>query len=234
MAQAYNYTGQVISERVNGQEIFSGYDASGYRAQVNGLLAPLQQQWQSGRLSALGVGSHQALSFSHTDAGQESLRSNGAGFALSQSWSETGLLERQALVNGGGSEPHHLERRYRYDVLDRLVGIKDSHWGEQDFRLNGNGQVTAERRNGRWRQAKLFGYDSEQNLCEVSEIMASSGVPLSVSQAVSEGQRRYDGAGRIVERGDVRYEYDVCGRLSRKREVRAGFRPKETPSHITW
>ncbi|MFP1770019.1 hypothetical protein ACLEEB_17125 [Lonsdalea quercina] len=158
----------------------------------------------------------------------------GAGFALSQSWSETGLLERQALVNGGGSEPHHLERRYRYDVLDRLVGIKDSHWGEQDFRLNGNGQVTAERRNGRWRQAKLFGYDSEQNLCEVSEIMASSGVPLSVSQAVSEGQRRYDGAGRIVERGDVRYEYDVCGRLSRKREVRAGSRPKETPSHITW
>ncbi len=49
-----------------------------------------------------------------------------------------------------------------------------------------------------------------------------------MSQAVSEGQRRYDGAGRIVERGDVRYEYDVCGRLSRKREVRAGFRPKET------
>ncbi|MFP1839220.1 RHS repeat domain-containing protein [Lonsdalea quercina] len=191
-------------------------------------MAPLQQQWQSGRLSALGVGSYQALSFSHTDAGQESLRSNGAGFALSQSWSETGLLERQALVNDGGSEPHHLERRYRYDVLDRLVGIKDAHWGEQDFRLNGNGQVTAERRNGRWRQAKLFGYDSEQNLCEVSEIMASSGVPLSVSQAVSEGQRRYDGAGRIVERGDVRYEYDVCGRLSRKREVRAGFRPKET------
>ncbi|MFP1787753.1 type IV secretion protein Rhs, partial [Lonsdalea quercina] len=111
-------------------------------------MAPLQQQWQSGRLSALGVGSHQALSFSLTDAGQESLRSNGAGFALSQSWSETGQLERQALVNGGGSEPHHLERRYRYDVLDRLVGIKDSHWGEQDFRLNGNGQVTAERRNG--------------------------------------------------------------------------------------
>ncbi|MFP1744484.1 type IV secretion protein Rhs, partial [Lonsdalea quercina] len=66
--QAYNRSGQVISERVNGQEIISDYDASGYRAQVNG------------RLSALGVGSHQALSFSHTDAGQESLRSNGAGF----------------------------------------------------------------------------------------------------------------------------------------------------------
>ncbi|AXW86064.1 hypothetical protein AU512_16440 [Lonsdalea iberica] len=36
---------------------------------------------------------------------------------------------------------------------------------------------------GRWRQAKLFGYDSEQNLCEVSEIIAASGVPLSVSEA---------------------------------------------------
>ncbi|WP_217809535.1 hypothetical protein, partial [Lonsdalea iberica] len=47
-AQTYNRSGQVISERVNGQEILSDYDASGYRAQVDGLLAPLQQQWQSG------------------------------------------------------------------------------------------------------------------------------------------------------------------------------------------
>ncbi len=47
-----------------------------------------------------------------------------------------------------------LERRYQYDVLDRLTGISDSHWGEQTFRLNGAGQVTAERRDeGRLRLA---------------------------------------------------------------------------------
>ncbi|MCG8711100.1 hypothetical protein JHU04_004469 [Brenneria sp. 4F2] len=53
----------MIAERIDGQKILSDYDASGYRAQVDG------------------------------------------------------LRERQALVNGGGSEPHHLERCYRYGVL---------------------------------------------------------------------------------------------------------------------
>ncbi len=122
-----------------------------------------------------------------------------------------------------------LERRYRYDVLDRLTGLSDSHWGEQALRLNGTGQVVAERREqGRRQQARLFGYDSEQNLCEVSAIEPDGAGRLSASNAVVQASSGYDAAGRVVVRGDNRYQYDACGRLVNKRESRAGFRPRDT------
>ncbi|WP_211006624.1 RHS repeat-associated core domain-containing protein, partial [Pectobacterium versatile] len=183
----------------------------------------------SGRLSSLGIGSHQPLQFSHTAAGEEQRRTNGSGFALRHEWSPTGLLQRQALEGADGRVNDVLERRYQYDVLDRLTGISDSHWGEQAFRLNGAGQVTAERRDeGRRRQARLFGYDSEQNLCEVSQIAPGLGETLKVQDAVVQASARYDTAGRVVERGHTLYRYDDCGRLAMKRETRPGFRPKET------
>ncbi|MCO4315126.1 RHS repeat-associated core domain-containing protein [Pectobacterium versatile] len=226
---AYNRAGQVTSETVNGEAVQSGYDAGGQRAVVEGILAPLQLAWQSGRLSSLGIGSHQPLQFSHTAAGEEQRRNNGSGFALRHEWSPTGLLQRQALEGADGRVNDVLERRYQYDVLDRLTGISDSHWGEQAFRLNGAGQVTAERRDeGRRRQARLFGYDSEQNLCEVSQIAPGLGESLKVQDAVVQSSARYDAAGRVVERGHTQYRYDDCGRLAMKRETRPGFRPKET------
>ncbi|MEQ9882603.1 RHS domain-containing protein, partial [Pectobacterium brasiliense] len=226
---AYNRAGQVTSETVNGEAVQSGYDAGGQRAVVEGVLAPLQLAWQSGRLSSLGIGSHQPLQFSHTAAGEEQRRSNGSGFSLRHEWSPTGLLQRQALEGADGRVNDVLERRYQYDVLDRLTGISDSHWGEQAFRLNGAGQVTAERRDeGRRRQARLFGYDSEQNLCEVSQIAPGLGETLKVQDAVVQASARYDAAGRVVERGHTQYRYDDCGRLAVKRETRPGFRPKET------
>ncbi len=214
---------------MNGEAVQSGYDAGGQRAVVEGILAPLQLAWQSGRLSSLGIGSHQPLQFSHTAAGEEQRRTNGSGFALRHEWSPTGLLQRQALEGADGRVNDVLERRYQYDVLDRLTGISDSHWGEQAFRLNGAGQVTAERRDeGRRRQARLFGYDSEQNLCEVSQIAPGLGESLKVQDAVVQASARYDAAGRVVERGHTQYRYDDCGRLAMKRETRPGFRPKET------
>ncbi|WP_231578154.1 RHS repeat domain-containing protein, partial [Dickeya chrysanthemi] len=162
---------------------------------------------------------------SHTASGEEQRRSNGSGFALWHEWSATGLLSRQALDGVSGV----LERRYRYDVLDRLTGISDSHWGEQALRLNGTGQVVAERREqGRRQQARLFGYDSEQNLCEVSSIVPDGAGRLSAANAAVQSSAGYDAAGRVVMRGDSRYQYDACGRLVSKRESRAGFRPRDT------
>ncbi|MFQ2189294.1 hypothetical protein [Aeromonas jandaei] len=55
-----------------------------------------------------------------------------------------------------------------------------SHWGEQGWKLNGNDQVEAERsKRGHERQTRLFGYDSELNLCELSHILPNDGQPLS-------------------------------------------------------
>ncbi len=222
---AYNRAGQVVSETVNGEEVRTGYDDGGQRSVVEGLLASLSLGWQGGRLTTLGIGSHLPLTFSHTASGEEQRRSNGSGFALRHEWSAAGLLSRQALEGVSGV----LERRYRYDVLDRLTGLSDSHWGEQALRLNGTGQVVAERREqGRRQQARLFGYDSEQNLCEVSAIEPDGAGRLSASNAVVQASSGYDTAGRVVMRGDSRYQYDACGRLVSKRESRAGFRPRDT------
>ncbi|MBT9429887.1 MULTISPECIES: hypothetical protein [Symbiopectobacterium] len=199
---AYNRAGQVIAETVNSEVLTSDYDDSGQRARVEGILALLQLALASGRVTALGIGTHQPLQFSHTASGEEQRRSNGSGFALRQEWGPTGLLQRQALEGADGRVNYVLERHYQYDVLDRLTGISDSHWGEQAFRLNGTGQVTAERREeGRRRQARLFGYDSEQNLCEIAQIAPGMGEALTQKDVVVQSLARYDAAGRVIERG---------------------------------
>ena len=191
---------------------------------VEGLPASLGLSWQHGRLVTLSIGSHQPLAFSHNPQGFEQQRSNGQGFALRHEWTPTGLLTRQKLETDAGQVSDTLERRYQYDALDRLTGISDSHWGDQAFRLNGTGQITAERRDkNRERQARLFGYDSEQNLCDVAYV-----APGATRQDATTETAQYDVAGRIIRRGDSWYQYDDCGRLVMKRRTPAGFRPQET------
>ena len=191
---------------------------------VEGLPASLGLSWQHGRLVTLSIGSHQPLAFSHNSQGFEQQRSNGQGFALRHEWTPTGLLTRQKLETDAGQVSDTLERRYQYDALDRLTGISDSHWGDQAFRLNGTGQITAERRDkNRERQARLFGYDSEQNLCDVAYV-----APGATRQDATTETAQYDVAGRIIRRGDSWYQYDDCGRLVMKRRTPAGFRPQET------
>ncbi|WP_448623086.1 hypothetical protein [Dickeya fangzhongdai] len=96
-----------------------------------------------------------------------------------------------------------------------VTGIRDSHWGEQALRLNGAGQVTAERREqGRQKQARLFGYDSEQNLCEVSAIAPDGAGRLSAKNATVQLSAGYDAAGRVTQRGGHQYQYDSAAVIS--------------------
>ncbi|MGN5091896.1 RHS repeat domain-containing protein [Aeromonas hydrophila] len=85
---------------------------------------------------------------------------------------------------------------------------------------------------GHERQARLFGYDSELNLCELSHILPSDGQPLSSQQAQAEPLRRYDAVGRVNQIGPNQYRYDKCGRLSEKVVSRPGFRPQT--SQFEW
>ncbi|MFM4859366.1 hypothetical protein ACEUDN_22145, partial [Aeromonas hydrophila] len=85
---------------------------------------------------------------------------------------------------------------------------------------------------GHERQARLFGYDSELNLCELSHILPSDGQPLSSQQAQAEPLRHYDAVGRVNQIGPNQYRYDKCGRLSEKVVSRPGFRPQT--SQFEW
>ncbi|AOR61143.1 hypothetical protein C5E22_22055 [Pectobacterium parmentieri] len=55
-------------------------------------------------------------------------------------------------------------------------------------------------------------HDSEQNLCEVSQIAPGLAETLKVQDAVVQSSAWYDAAGRVVARGHTQYQYDDCGR----------------------
>ncbi|WP_332630928.1 RHS repeat-associated core domain-containing protein [Citrobacter sp. ESBL3] len=225
-------SGRVVCERVNGQEVRSVYDETGQRIRTEGMLNPLGMSWHQGRLASLSVGEHQPLTFSHNAFGFEQRRSNNQGFALNHEWSETGQLLRQTLTPDSGRVNDLLERRYQYDALSRLTEIRDSHWGYQEFRLNGNGQVSGEKRvRGERRQVRMFGYDSELNLAEIQSKVADR-ESLTTPPPLHKEHTQYDVAGRVISRGDTLCRYDECGRLIVKRRERDGFRPEET--HFSW
>lgn len=225
-------SGRVVCERVNGQEVRSVYDETGQRIRAEGMLNPLGMGWHHGRLASLSVGEHQPLTFSHNAFGLEQRRSNNQGFALNHEWSETGLLLRQTLTPDSGRVNDLLERRYQYDALSRLTEIRDSHWGYQEFRLNGNGQISGEKRvRGERRQVRMFGYDSELNLAEIQSKVADK-ESLTAPTPLHKEHAQYDVAGRVIRRGDTLCRYDECGRLIVKRRERDGFRPEET--HFSW
>ncbi|AHE72488.1 hypothetical protein M942_04125 [Enterobacter ludwigii] len=228
----WSSSGKILCERVNGQAIRSVYDEAGQRVVADGLLEELGLSWHQGRLAALSVGSHQPLTFSHNGAGLEQQRSNGQGFSLRHEWSDTGLLVRQSLAPDGGRVNDVLERQYHYDLLERLVGIDDSHWGNREFRLNGAGQITGERggRDAR-RKPRVFAYDSELNLKEIQSLVAGK-APEQSTPVVRTETMHYDMAGRVIRYRDTHCHYDACGRLILKRRERAGFRPEET--HYSW
>ncbi|MFZ4169057.1 RHS repeat-associated core domain-containing protein [Enterobacter ludwigii] len=224
-------SGRVVCERVNGQEVRSVYDETGQRIRTEGMLNPLGMSWHQGRLASLSVGEHQPLTFSHNAFGFEQRRSNNQGFALNHEWSETGQLLRQTLTPDSGRVNDLLERRYQYDALSRLTEIRDSHWGYQEFRLNGNGQISGEKRvRGERRQVRMFGYDSELNLAEIQSKVADK--ESLTTPPLHKEHTQYDVAGRVIRRGDTLCRYDECGRLIVKRRERDGFRPEET--HFSW
>ncbi|MEQ9894713.1 hypothetical protein PB20LOC_018590 [Pectobacterium parmentieri] len=66
-----------------------------------------------------------------------------------------------------------------------------------------------------WQSERLFGYGSEQNLCEVSQIAPGLAETLKVQDAVVQSSARHDAAGRVVARVSLpdsarwHYRYDV-------------------------
>ncbi|SJN59482.1 Putative deoxyribonuclease RhsC [Vibrio ruber DSM 16370] len=226
IALAYSPAGQLVSENINGTELTHQYDAAGRRIQSSGTESERSYQWQQQQLSALAIGSHNPLTFAYHPGGEEKQRSNGSGFDLRHEWSATGLLTGQQLGNQS-------LRQYRYDVLDRLTGIEDSHRGSAEFTLNPNSQITAVRQRKSWETkagfVHLFGYDSELNLNEEgfgSEY--GDNVVSLADERIKRQKRDYDKAGRVTEVGRFKYRYDECGRVIEKTESRDGFRPQST------
>ncbi|SIO92800.1 RHS repeat domain-containing protein [Vibrio spartinae] len=226
IALTYSPAGQLLNENINGTELTHQYDAAGRRIQFSGTQTERSYQWQQQRLSELQVGHHNPLKFAYLPGGEEQSRQTDTGFNLQHEWSATGLLLGQQLGNQS-------LRRYRYDALDRLTGIEDSHRGSAEFTLNPNSQITAVRQRKSWETkagfVHLFGYDSELNLNEEGFGSEYGGNVVSLAdERMKRQQRDYDKAGRVTEVGRFQYRYDECGRVIEKSESKDGFRPQST------
>ncbi|WP_088133671.1 RHS repeat-associated core domain-containing protein [Vibrio gazogenes] len=226
IALTYSPAGQLLNENINGTELTHQYDAAGRRIRFSGTQTERSYQWQQQRLSELQVGHHNPLKFAYLPGGEEQSRQTDTGFNLQHEWSATGLLLGQQLGNQS-------LRRYRYDALDRLTGIEDSHRGSAEFTLNSNSQITAVRQRKSWETkagfVHLFGYDSELNLNEEGFGSEYGDNVVSLADERMKRQKRdYDKAGRVTEVGRFQYRYDQCGRVIEKSESKDGFRPQST------
>ncbi|MFM2482048.1 DUF6531 domain-containing protein, partial [Celerinatantimonas sp. YJH-8] len=222
----YNAAGQVVQEIVNGEALTSDYDESGIRSQLSGAITARQLSYQQGQLSQLKLGEHDPLNFAYTPEGFEQYRDNGQGFALHQQWSPTGLLQSQKL----GFQHDHPERvddkltlrNYHYDNLDQLIGIDDPYWGNQQFTLTPNGQISEVRRQDRndnqQLQRTLFGYDSELNLN--AKAHTTDNIISLTDERLKVHKTEYDRAGRVLKLRNNQYQYDECGRLVEKIEAK--------------
>jgi|GEM_PF-1005383 len=251
----YDALGRVVSESINGQSIHSEYDASGQRCVIElinklpGASQNIHQQWQQGLLQQLQIGQFAALQFNHNNQGLELQRHNKLGFDFNQRYSREGLLQEQSLqpsqrfAEQAGSQEligqhstrparfQHLQRSYHYDALDRIQKVDDSHWGANQYQLDGNGQITQESQQAPFshspQQIKQFDYDSEQNLQSVSHLLGTdNGNVIDLAQKRIAKQLKYQQAGRVEQVGKHRYHYDANGRLIQKISQHDGFRPQ--------
>lgn len=227
---AYDALGRVVSEKLDGREIVSDYDLAGQRVARSGEVLHLAAAYsRAGLPVSLAVGGHQPLDFRHDPRGLEQLRHSGAGFALAQGHTITGMLAEQiagpfarlpeaARAGLGGASGFgdatrmgaRLHRSYLWDRLDRATQIHDRTAGLTENRYDTRGQVVAQIRDaGPLRQ---YEYDPARNLATVIE----AGIAQPVETA----------AGRVRRRGLVAYRHDACGRVIEKRIEEPGFRPR--------
>ncbi|WP_298776316.1 RHS repeat-associated core domain-containing protein [uncultured Shewanella sp.] len=140
-----------------------------------------------------------------------------------------------------------LQRSYQYDALARITEIDESHWGKSQFKHNANGQITHQKHEQPWTEAKAsikqFDYDEVQNLVAVN-VLGSAHTSANTSAVASnntanknvidfaakrlEKQLKYQKGGRVERIGDHTYHYDLCGRVFEKVTNKKGFRPQVT------
>ncbi|WP_299490925.1 RHS repeat-associated core domain-containing protein [uncultured Shewanella sp.] len=263
----YDLSGRRIMETINGQTLNSEYDAAGERVAINSLERPLataspyqvQFDYQQGLLNGVQISEHQALQFARNSQGLETFRSNGQGFDLAQEWSLGGDLLSQQLIGyqhtpnandtlsrgadlKGPIKPDSfqaLQRSYQYDALARITEIDESHWGRSQFKHNANGQITHQKQEKSWIDAKAsikqFDYDEVQNLVAVNVLGSGTNANHNGNNKVVdfaakrlEKQLKYQQGGRVERIGEHTYHYDVCGRVFEKVTHKKGFRPQVT------
>ncbi|MER5259937.1 DUF6531 domain-containing protein [Streptomyces sp. NPDC002855] len=209
----WDRSGQLLSETVDGRTLINMYDDSGRRVSRT---TPdgARSAWAYdtvGYPTQLTASGH-VIGFSHDRAGRETGRQVAAGVTLAQGFDEMGRLTTQSISAGDGRSVQN--RAYAYRLDGNLIGVDDQLSGTRRFDLDVTARVAAVHAQG-WSES--YDYDRIGNPTQ-------SDWPDSHPGHEATGLRTYTGT-RITRAGQVRYEHDELGRITRRQKIRLSRKP---------
>ncbi|MFF2524888.1 RHS repeat-associated core domain-containing protein, partial [Streptomyces liangshanensis] len=203
----YDRRGRVKTEMADGRATTYAYDAVGRR---------IRRVTPSGRLTTYGYDGAGRLThltsdgrrtaFTHDAAGRELERVFGDDLTLSSSFDPAGRLSAQRLTISGRTVQ---SRAYTYRADGYLEAAHDQVSGTRRYELDPVGRVTAVHAHN-W--TERYAYDAAGNQTEASWPASHPGTEVI-------GRRAYAGT-TLTRAGNVRYAYDVLGRVTRRRVPR--------------
>ncbi|MFF4248992.1 putative T7SS-secreted protein [Streptomyces sp. NPDC001822] len=204
--------GRLRSEKVNGRTLTYTYDGLGRRV---GRTTPggAVSEWSydaAGRRIKL-IASGRQIDFSFDAAGREVERSVSDVVALTSSFDVMSRLTAQETTSQGRTLQH---RTYTYGAGGGLVGTSDVFSGARGFDVDPAGRVIGVHAQG-W--TERYAYDEAGNQTQASW-------PATHPSHSATGARAYEGT-HIIRAGDVRYEHDGQGRITRRRKIRLSRKP---------
>ncbi|MEU5001147.1 DUF6531 domain-containing protein [Streptomyces sp. NPDC021622] len=223
LTREHDLLGQVLSETVDGRSTCYTYDALGQRASrttPSGAVTHLSYD-ATGNRTQLAVHGH-TLNFTHDELGRErerTLSTVSDHVTLASAWDQLGRLTSHSVTTARGT----LRRRsYDYRVDGHLSQITDQLTGTaQRFNVDPVGRPTAVTADG-W--SETYAYDSAGNQTQAHW-------PDRSPDAEARGERTYAGT-RLRSAGQIHYEYDAAGRITRRRKARLSRTPDVW--HYTW
>lgn len=251
---AYDESGRLLEEAHRGEfgaerRLAYRYDDQGWLIAREGPLGEVEYQHDAlGLLKELRT-AHGAVRIERDILGRETQRTSAPArpqvptaphFRLQQSFDKLGRLVQQR-VHTGQSVADAVNRRYHWQH-ERLLGVDDSRFGSVRWELDAREQI----REARYDAA----HESVTDAAMLAEHPRSLGSRAPRPHA-GQSRERYDydavgnlsvqgsepirlryAADTVSEHGPLRYEWDACGRLSRRTETRPGFRPRTW--HYEW
>jgi YD repeat-containing protein len=149
-----------------------------------------------GRLSAMEDSQGARFGFTYDDFGRLVKRIASNGTVAQYEYDDAGRVS--AVTHSDANGKPFVARRYRYDADGNRVEVSDEEGRVFRLRYDPDGQLVAESTPGR-RSEYMFGPAGNRKRMQ------------SGSAAVD---YRYDSRGRLVQAGDVTYEYDADGQLA--------------------
>ncbi len=170
----------------------------------------------NGRVGKLSVANEQSITFEHNALGLEVRRQMPGGMQLQQRYDLMGRLLEQGVERNVYSHVTSLyqvhehrqviKRDYRYDADGLLLRLADSRWGVTDYVFDpAERLLSILREHG---SNEKFEYDATDNLTRIHREM----------DGINEQTAVYGAGNRLIQFGEVLYQFDAEGQLVRKTE----------------